>query len=265
MNLSELNPHRPWPLPASPWIMSQVWRHVTFLHWAVEPSIIARFIPQDLMLDKYQGKAWISYSCLNIYHAKLRFVPPVPGMLSFNQINIRTYVRSAEGKPGVYFLKIGATNRFVTFGCSTFMHLPFVHCSSHLTTAAPAAHQEYGTVRLSYAFPAQEVLCCEATPVSPPYRAHADPLTTWLTERYSMYTDALHPFPLREQTMPTTSRVLIGEITHSPWMLQNAEITLEANSLLAPYGLDLPMAPTLVTYTKELKAYIWPLRPLRTS
>jgi hypothetical protein len=260
MKLSELNPHRPWPLPTSPWIMSQVWRHVTFLHWAIEPSILTPFIPQDLILDTYQGKAWISYSCLNVYHAKLRFVPPVPGMLSFNQINIRTYVRSAEGKPGVYFLKIGATNRFVTFGCSTFMHLPFVHNNYQLTTAAPAAHQKFGAVHIACAFPEQEVLRCVATPVTQPYPATAYPLTAWLTERYSMYTDAQHPFPLQEQTTPGTSQILIGEITHHPWTLQDADITVESNSLLAPYGFDLSMVPTLVTYTKELKAYIWGFR-----
>jgi hypothetical protein len=181
-------------------------------------------------------------------------------MLSFNQINIRTYVRSAEGKPGVYFLKIGATNRLVTFGCSTFMHLPFVHINYHLTPRAPAAHQKFGAVHITCAFPEQEALRCVATLTSQPYPATAYPLTTWLTERYSMYTDAQHPFPSQEQTTRDNSQILVGEITHHPWTLQNANITVASNSLLAPYGFDVSTLPSLVTYTKELKSYIWMFR-----
>ena len=43
--------HRPWPLPARPWIMAQRWHDLLFAHWPVDPERLRPMIPEGLTLD----------------------------------------------------------------------------------------------------------------------------------------------------------------------------------------------------------------------
>jgi hypothetical protein len=51
--------HRPWPLPARPWLMGQTWYSLLFAHWAVRPEALRPLIPQPLELDLREGQAWL--------------------------------------------------------------------------------------------------------------------------------------------------------------------------------------------------------------
>ncbi|WP_314587350.1 DUF2071 domain-containing protein [Paenibacillus terrigena] len=264
MQLSELNPTRPWPLPQAPWIMSQQWRDITFVHYAMDPKMLSSFIPKGLELDTYHDQAWISIVVLQVHHLRLRFMPPIPGVLNFNQINIRTYVQSSEGKPGVYFLHIGATSRLAVFGASTFMHMPFVHADLRIDPMPPDKPQlsHPSVQRIDCSLSDHTKLRLRTAPVSSPYPAVTNPLTKWLTERYCQYSDSLHPVPLQAKGA-VGSELLITDIQHKPWSVQTAKVSVEQNSLLQPFGIVLPSSPHLVTLTKKLQAYIWGQRPVK--
>jgi len=264
MQLSELNPARPWPLPQAPWIMSQQWRNLTFVHYAIDPKMLHPFIPKGLELDTYHDQAWISIVVLQVHHLRLRFMPPIPGVLHFNQMNIRTYVRSSEGKPGVYFLRIGATSRFAVFGASTFMYMPFVHADLRMdslpmdkskSNQPPAQH-------INCSLPDHTKLRMSVMPDSSPFPASSNPLTQWLTERYCQYCDSLHPIPLRAKGTEN-SELLITDIQHAAWTLQTVTVSVGENTLLQPFGITLPSSPHLATHTKKLQAYIWWQRPVK--
>src|SRR5690348_8746221 len=115
--------HRPWPMPKRPWIMVQVWRDLLFTHWSVPPATIEHLVPEQLLLDTFDGQAWIS---ITPFHMSLRFrgLPPLFGMSDFPELNCRTYV-SAEGKPGIHFFSLDAARRAVVWGARTFYHLPY--------------------------------------------------------------------------------------------------------------------------------------------
>ncbi|WP_152396484.1 YqjF family protein [Paenibacillus guangzhouensis] len=264
MQLSEMNPTRPWPLPAAPWIMSQQWRDLTFIHYAMEPGVLSPFIPRGLELDTYQEQAWLSVVVLRVHHLRMRFMPPIPSMLDFNQINLRTYVRSCEGKPGVYFLRIGATSRLAVFGASTVMHLPFVHVDLQIDPMHSEMHpsRHPSVQHVDCRFSDRTTLQFHTMLDSSSFPANANPLTKWLTERYCQYSDALRPDPLQAQDT-ASSKLLITDIQHPPWSVQTVKVTMEQNSLLQPDGILLPSSPHLATYTDKLQAYVWWQRPVR--
>lgn len=60
MSVFNVISHRPYPLPKLPWLMTQTWTDVVFVHWPVEASSIRSSVPDGMEIDIYGGQAWIS-------------------------------------------------------------------------------------------------------------------------------------------------------------------------------------------------------------
>jgi hypothetical protein len=43
--------HRPWPLPAGPWVMAQSWHDLLFAHWPVDVAALRPLLPPQLQID----------------------------------------------------------------------------------------------------------------------------------------------------------------------------------------------------------------------
>lgn len=54
-----------------------------------------------------------------------RFVPAVPGLSAFPELNVRTYV-VRDGKPGVWFFSLDAGNRLAVSIARTWFRLPYL-------------------------------------------------------------------------------------------------------------------------------------------
>ena len=52
-------------------------------------------------------------------------VPPVPGLSSFHETNVRTYVRLGDRDPGVWFFSLDAANRIAVKLARSLFHLPY--------------------------------------------------------------------------------------------------------------------------------------------
>src|SRR5690349_15164289 len=102
--------HRPWPLPAEPWIMAQRWSDLLFAHWPMPVDDVRALVPPSPPLDIYDGSAWISVASFYLSHLRPRYLPAVPWVSAFPELNVRTYV-SLGGKPGVYFFSLDAGSR----------------------------------------------------------------------------------------------------------------------------------------------------------
>src|SRR5688572_8937724 len=91
--------HRPWPVPHGPWIMAQTWNDLLFAHWPVPVDMLRPLLPASLELDTYEGQAWLSITPFMLTGARPRWVPPVPGLSAFPELNVRTYVTDAPARP----------------------------------------------------------------------------------------------------------------------------------------------------------------------
>jgi uncharacterized protein YqjF (DUF2071 family) len=233
--LAELD-HRPWPVPRRPWIMVQVWRDLLFAHWNVSPATIRRLIPEQLELDTFGGQAWISVTPFHM-SARLRGLPPLPGMSDFPELNCRTYV-SAEGKAGVYFFSLDTASRAAVWGARSFYHLPYFHARMGIDKKRDAI--SYSSRR------GEAVWRARYAPTSGALRAQPGSLDYFLAERYCLYT-------------VWKGRTYRGEIHHVPWPLQAASARIEENSVAQAAGIQVSATPAAVSFARELKVLIWGL------
>ena len=108
--------------------MTQRWNDLLFLHYSLEPELVRAKVPEVLTLDTYRQRAWVTVAPFWINHLRPPGVPSLPWFSNFNEINVRTYV-SYDGKPGVYFFSLDASNLSAVWGARVFYRLPYWQAS----------------------------------------------------------------------------------------------------------------------------------------
>jgi uncharacterized protein YqjF (DUF2071 family) len=104
--------------------MYQSWGKLLFMHWQTPPEAIRRLIPGRLSIDTFDGKAWVGLTPFTIWDARPIFMPPMPWLSDFHELNVRTYVH-LDGVPGVWFFSLDANSKAAVIGARTFFHLPY--------------------------------------------------------------------------------------------------------------------------------------------
>src|SRR5258708_31233788 len=97
--------HRPWPLPRGSWVMAQIWHDLLFAHWPVETRVLRAIVPAQLPLDIFDGRCWVGVVPFRMSGIHGHYLPSIPGLSRFPELNVRTYV-TLGGKPGVYFFSL---------------------------------------------------------------------------------------------------------------------------------------------------------------
>jgi hypothetical protein len=225
----------------SPWVMTQRWNDLLFLHYAVSAEALRPLVPEFLTLDTYYKSAWVSVTPFWISHLRPPGVPSLPWISHFSEINVRTYV-SYEGKPGVYFFSLDASNLSAVWGARIFYRLPYWQASMKVEGRGGALLR-YRSKRQHGPKPAE--LCLSYGPASKSFHARPGSLPHFLSERYCLYSYS-------------RKRLYRGEIHHLPWDLQEASLELEQNTMAQTAGIELPTRPDAVHFSRELKVLFWP-------
>ena len=92
--------------------MYQRWCDLLFLHWPVDPAIIQATLPPGLSADVHHGQAYLGVVPFYMHGLRPRYCPPCPGISYFPELNLRTYVRDAQGQTRRLVL---LTRRTVTY------------------------------------------------------------------------------------------------------------------------------------------------------
>lgn len=126
--------HRTAPMPDKPWIMIQNWHDLLFAHWALPPDDVRKLVPQQLELDLYNGRAYIAVTPFWMSGVRPKGIPPIPGISSFPELNVRTYVRYGD-IPGVYFFSLDAGSRMAVKGARWGYRLPYFFADMSIKSA----------------------------------------------------------------------------------------------------------------------------------
>jgi uncharacterized protein len=236
--------HRPYPMPETPWNMTQTWHDVLFLHWPVDARMLRERLPGGLELDLYDGQAYVAVAPFHMTNIAPRGVRPLPGLSSMPELNVRTYV-TAKGTPGVYFFSLDAANPLAVVAARTMFHLPY-------HTAKMEVHQDKEWINYKSRRKSPDSRPAELRgrykSVGAPQHSAPGSLEYFLTERYCLYSfdDALHMYR--------------ADIHHGPWALTLAEAELEVNTMAEANDIRLPAISPLAHYAKRQDTVVWPLK-----
>lgn len=87
------------------------WLTQTFVHWPFRPDQVQRLLPEGLTADGYEGAAWVSFTPFLMADVRPAVLPgAMPGLPTFPETNLRTYVRRPDGRDGLWFLSIEVGN-----------------------------------------------------------------------------------------------------------------------------------------------------------
>jgi len=240
MPLKDLD-HRPWPPPASPWVMTQTWYNLLFAHWPIPAEAMRALVPPQLELDTFDGQAWVGVVPFGMARVYPRGTLPVPWLSRFLEMNVRTYV-TLGGKAGVYFFSLDAANSAAVALARLFFRLPYYHARMRMKSRG--GWIEYSSYRIHPgATPAE--FEGRYRPMGPVYGSQPGSLDAWLTERYCLY------------TVSARGRVYRGEIHHPRWPLQAAEADIKTNTMALAAGLRLPDTPPLLHFARSLTTWEW--------
>jgi uncharacterized protein YqjF (DUF2071 family) len=224
--------------------MSQRWENLLFLHWVFDPAVIQRTLPPGLTVDTYDGRAWVGVVPFRMAAVRPRFLPPVPGLSWFWELNVRTYVRDGHGRPGVWFYSLDCDQPLACATARRFFHLNYRDAEMACRLSADGWF-EYRSRWLDGPSSARvrwRVAADTPVPAPPGSRRH------FLVERYRLFAyDAVR------------GRLLTGDVAHDPYRLAPAEVAeFEGADLFRSNGLPDPAGgPADVVATRGVRVRVF--------
>ena len=242
----QVTAHRPYPLQPGPWRLRQRWYKLLFAHWRVPVGQLQALLPAGLEADVFDGSAWIGVVPFSMDQVQTRVLGQaalvVPTVSGFDELNLRTYVRSRRtGKAGVFFYSLDCTSLLAVLGARTLFHLPYY--PARMQVARQGLLTRYSSRR----WPGGPRFAATYEPTGDVLNAaQPDSLEHFLTERYCLFT-------------PAFGSLLVGEIHHLPWPLQPARADIALNEIPQAHGFGVLTEPPVLHYAEELYVNLWAL------
>ncbi len=232
--------HLPFPMPERPHALVQEWRNLTFMHWEVKPDDLIHHIPEGLEIDLFQGKAYVGTIPFVMKNVRPRLLPSLPGVSTFPEFNIRTYV-TRNGKPGVLFITLEAQSRITCWHAPRSYGLPYRYAKCNLDVS----NDKYAWKSRRNSDGVELEGECKIHGVS--RVAEKDSLEHFLFERYSLYTEH-------------KGKLHMAYTLHAPWVFRDGTVNIVKNTLTESYGLGIDvMNPQHVHASEGVYVQTWPI------
>jgi len=218
------------------WAMLQRWEDLLFVHWEVSPELLKKHLPPGLELDLWGGNAWISIVSFKVSKTRLRYLPRIPYITPMLQVNVRTYVMK-NGEKGVYFFTIDTNKLSAATGARLFT-LPYfkakMKMKSRLGFITMISTRNKSNAKWKIRYKKQGI----------PTYPNPSTIDHWLLERYVAWSYKY-------------GNLYRGDIRHSCWKVQQAEIEIKENSLLACLLMEWKKQQPIIHFSKSKVAVNW--------
>jgi uncharacterized protein YqjF (DUF2071 family) len=210
------------PLPPplrGPRLMAQDWRRLTFVHWAIDPAMVAPLLPRHTRPDVLDGVTYVGLIPFVMRRAGLGRGPAVPFLGDFAETNVRLYSVDDAGRHGVVFRSLETSRLLVALGARVAFATPYTWARMRVRRDGdrveystrrrwPGPRGVGGTLRVTVGAPIAEPSAVEQ----------------FVTARFGLHT-----------RMP--GRTLWIPNHHAPWPLHRATIDHLDDGLVAAAGL----------------------------
>ncbi|MFE0103664.1 YqjF family protein [Streptomyces sp. NPDC059009] len=213
------------PAPIHTPLLTQEWLDLCFVHWAVDPDVVAPLLPAGTVPDTHEGVTYVGLVAFRMHRVGWFRLPGVPYLGSFPETNVRLYSVDAHGRRGVVFLSMDAARLIpVAMGRAGF-RLPYLW--SRMSVRSESETVTYTSTRRR---PGPRGASCRIV-VRPGERIdEPTDLEHFLTARWGMH-----------NAFFGGAAYLSNH--HPRWPLHRAELTLCEENLIEAAGLPAPTTP----------------------
>jgi uncharacterized protein YqjF (DUF2071 family) len=224
--------------------MRQRWSGLLFLHWPVDPALIAERLPAGLHVDTFEGKAWLGVVPFFMDRVRPTGIPAMPWLSWFMELNVRTYVHDDHGNAGVWFFSLDCNQPVAVEIARRSFHLPYQHAvmRSHVRGNSIHYHcrrKSIGALDAEFGY---------ETPLSTK-PAEPNSLEWFLVERYLLFS-----------TNPS-GRIFRGLVHHQPYQIAAGNCEHLSTEPIRLNGFPVPTDPPASVLTAApVDVRIFPLR-----
>ena len=206
------------PVPVLHPLNLQRWSNMTFVHWPCDAAILAPALPKGLAVDTCEGSPWVSMLPFVVEDLRSPFLPALPWLSTFPELNLRTYVRGPDNEPGIWFYSLDAARLPAVIGARLTYGLPYFWAKMRIL------HQPNGFHYLIKRRGSQARADIQVE-VGDPYAPEAlHDLDHFLTARFRLYTQY-------------SGRLAYAQVEHPAWPLQRAKILHLKETVRQTHGL----------------------------
>jgi uncharacterized protein YqjF (DUF2071 family) len=201
-------------------VISQHWGDLAFLHWRVDPALVAPFLPTGVAPDEFDGSSWVGLIPFELSRSAFCPLPPVPYFGRFAETNVRLYGVGEDGRRSVVFRTLEAQKLLPVLAARVGLGLPYTWAEMSIVRGGGTI--TYDSRRRWPASPSG----LPGTHVRIRPRRETvvhDPLADFLTARWGMH-------------VARSARTRFWPNTHAPWPLFGADLVELDDDLLAATG-----------------------------
>jgi uncharacterized protein YqjF (DUF2071 family) len=224
-----------WP------VAYQSWRTFTFLHWAYDPADVQRLLPSELDVHTRDGVAWVGLTPFVLSGFRPPGFPAIPGLSTFPETNVRTYVVDRNGLDGLWFLSLDASGLATVLGARTCLSVPYYWAAMTVEDNSTVTYQS----RRRWSPVASHDIIVE--PEAPLAVEKLTPLDHFLTGRWRAFTRIV-------------GRMVTVPVEHQPWPLWSVQIHQLEQDLLSAAGLPAPQESPVAHYSPGVDVRVGALR-----
>lgn len=206
----------------------QRWHAMTFLHWQYDVDDLRPHLASGLEVDTYDGSAWVSITPFLMKDFRLGPLPAVPGLSTFPETNVRTYVRGPDGRDGLWFFSLEADSVATVVGASSLYGVPYEFADMEVEEGQVVRYRSRRRAK-------PEIGHDISVRPGEPYASPSE-LDHWLTGRWRAYSTP-------------AGRLTRVPVQHQPWPLWEAELVELEQTLLGAVGLPEPADDPVVQYS----------------
>ncbi len=213
-------------------------------------------LPPELTVDTFDGNAWVGLVACHLSGVRPWWFLPVPGLSSFHETTVRTYVHLDGKDPGIWCLSLDASSSLVVRVARWKRHLPYYRAAMQRSRSGRTLR--YASERLwpGIVGPGGSIeaevgdLIGALDKNLPAGQAVPDTLEHFLAERYILY-----------------SQTAGGQLSqqrahHAPYPLREARLLEMSESLLKAAHIKPRSAPEHVMYSEGVDVEVFRRRPL---
>lgn len=234
--------------PASRPVGYQRWNHLLFLHWQVEACEIQATLPSGLTVDLHEGAAYLGIVPFFMQRIRPAFLPPVPWLSWFLELNVRTYVHDAADRPGVWFYSLDCNQALAVTLARQFFHLPYFR--SRMSACRAGDTVDYRSQRREEPGPPARYLW---TPHGAAKEAEPGSLEFFLAERYALFCAA------------PSGQLYEGRVHHAPYRLRETQVQEWSLQPASMAGFQLSYPPCSALAADYVDVAIHSLVPIASA